>query len=75
MPRRKLDYLPGREEAVVNCFAYCVDKSGRAKCRALVDIFCLKMENPCPFFATPGAAADARHRSKRRLLDLEKGDG
>ncbi|MDR3278835.1 MAG: hypothetical protein LBT12_08675 [Oscillospiraceae bacterium] len=63
MPRKKYSFLPGREDANVNCFAYGRTKSGEPACSALTDIFCLKEYAPCAFFATPAQASAARRRS------------
>ncbi len=67
MPRRKLTILPGRESMRPNCFAFYIDKSGKPACRALSDVYCLKERLPCPFQATPAAAARARKRASHRL--------
>ncbi|MDR0838840.1 MAG: hypothetical protein LBN99_04270 [Oscillospiraceae bacterium] len=56
MPRRKYKFLPGLENAEVNCFAYYRTKSGKPACRALSDIYCLKERTPCAFRAPPSAA-------------------
>ena len=69
MPRKKLKLLPGRENAVVDCFAFQITNVGRPDCKALQDIFCLKEYKPCPFRAAPAEAAAARERSARRLVE------
>jgi hypothetical protein len=51
------------EDVEVNCFAFCRAKSGKPKCSALDDIYCLKSTDKCAFFATPESAARARLRS------------
>lgn len=66
MPRRKYNFLPGREDAEVNCFAYYRKGDGTPACRALADIYCLKERAPCTFFATPRHARLARERAERR---------
>ena len=56
MPRKKYYFIPGRERATVNCFAFVRTAAGAPACRALTDIYCLKEDKPCPFFATPEEA-------------------
>ncbi|MEL4106332.1 hypothetical protein AAFA46_05750 [Oscillospiraceae bacterium WX1] len=70
MPRKKMPYLPGRETARPNCFAFYVDRGGRPACRALRDVYCLKEKRSCTFRATPESAAEARKRAWRRLMAL-----
>ena len=59
MPRHVYRFLPGREDAEVNCFAYYRTKAGKPACRALSDIYCLKEYATCAFFSTPQQAAMA----------------
>jgi hypothetical protein len=64
VPRHIYDYLPGRGDETVNCFAYYRDKRGKPACDALTDIYCLKLKGKCAFFATPEAADLARRRTE-----------
>lgn len=68
MPRKKLVFLPGKEKLAVDCFAFYTDKSGKPKCKALQDIYCLKEHTPCPFKATPQEAARSNLKARIRLF-------
>ena len=66
MPRHVYKFLPGRENAEVNCFAYYRNKKGTPCCRALSDIYCLKEYAPCAFRATPYQARRAAEKAAKR---------
>jgi hypothetical protein len=68
MPRKKLIVIPGMEDAVIDCFAFCITKNDKPDCTALQDIYCLKEDKPCPFRKSSQEAAAARERSYRRLV-------
>jgi hypothetical protein len=63
MPRKIPPFLPGVEDTDVNCFAFSRTRSGRSTCSALDDVYCLKSDKPCAFFATPTDAECARLQS------------
>ena len=70
MPRRKLYFMPGRENEIVDCFAFRLTKGGRPECTALTDIYCLKSPDPCPFRVNPAEAEAARKKARGRLIQF-----
>jgi hypothetical protein len=71
MPRKKLTIPQVKAANQPNCVAFYTSNSGKPSCRALNDVYCLKDKSrPCPFRATPAAAARARQKAARRLANL-----
>ncbi|MDR3310947.1 MAG: hypothetical protein LBS90_06325 [Oscillospiraceae bacterium] len=72
MPRKKYYFLPGRENARVDCFAFHLDSKGRPACHALSDIFCLKTRGGCSFYAKPRDARSALAAIGRKRVSKPK---